>query len=176
MVDGPKDLFRTRDHVADFDRYLAEYARRSVQSRERHAHQLDVAYGDSPAERLDLFLPPPSTSPRPIHLFIHGGYWRMFSKDDFSFIADTVLAAGGIAAIMDYSLMPGARMDTIVGEVRRAAKWLRTHATEFGGDAKRLTVSGHSAGARLPRLQRSCSAAFTIWPRCSKASCSLCLA
>ena len=149
MVDGPKDLFRTRDHVADFDRYVAEYASRSVQSRERHEHQLDVAYGDSPVERLDLFLPPSSTSPRPIHLFIHGGYWRMFSKDGFSFIADTVLAAGGIAAIMDYSLMPGVRMQTIVGQVRSAAKWLKTNADSFGGDARRLTVSGHSAGAHL---------------------------
>jgi arylformamidase len=149
MVDGPKDLFRTRDHVADFDRYVSEYARRSMQSRERHEHRLDVAYGDSPAERLDLFLPQPSARPRPIHLFIHGGYWRMFSKDDFSFIADTVLAAGGIAAIMDYSLMPGVRMQAIVGQVRSAAKWLKTNADSFGGDARRLTVSGHSAGAHL---------------------------
>ena len=149
MSNAPKDLFRTRDHVADFDRYVEQYARRSAQSRERHEHHLDVAYGDGPAERLDLFLPPPSASPRPIHLFIHGGYWRMFSKNDFSFIADTVVAAGGIAAIMDYALMPTVRMDTIVAQVRRAATWLVANAERYGGDPTRLTISGHSAGAHL---------------------------
>jgi arylformamidase len=45
--------------------------------------------------------------------------------------------------------MPAVRMETIVAQVRRAARWLADHAAEFGGDAGRLTVSGHSAGAHL---------------------------
>ncbi|MDB5615587.1 MAG: esterase/lipase [Devosia sp.] len=149
MSDATKDLFRTRDHVADFDLYLAEYSSRSAKARARHRSALNLSYGNDATEKLDLFLPPASTAPQPIHMFIHGGYWRMFSKDDFSFIADTVVAAGGIAAIIDYALMPAVRMDTIVDQVRRAASWLVANAARYGGDPTRFTISGHSAGAHL---------------------------
>ena len=149
MDEASKDLFRTRDHVADFDRYVDEYKSRSAAARARHRCVLDLSYGDDASEKLDLFLPAASTTPQPIHLFIHGGYWRMFGKDDFSFIADTVVDAGGIAAIIDYALMPTVRMDTIVDQVRRAASWLVANAARYGGDPGRLSISGHSAGAHL---------------------------
>ncbi len=143
------DLFKTRDHVADFDRYLVAFSERSQKTRAVQISTLDIRYGEGPNEKLDLFLPAGLSSPRPIHLFVHGGYWRMFTKNDFSFVADTVVAAGGIAAIVDYDLMPPVRMETIVAQVRRAAAWLVANASSFGGDAKRLTMSGHSAGAHL---------------------------
>jgi arylformamidase len=73
----------------------------------------------------------------------------MFAKEDYSFIADTVATAGGIAAIIDYALMPAVRMATIIEQVRRATQWIAANAADFGGDASRLTISGHSAGAHL---------------------------
>ena len=45
--------------------------------------------------------------------------------------------------------MPGTRLGTLVGQVRRAAVWLAAQAPGLGGDPTRLTVSGHSAGAHL---------------------------
>jgi arylformamidase len=143
------DPFRTRDAVPDFDRYVAEYAARSAVTRATLRAQRHVAYGDTPAEQLDLFFPASQSGPAPVHLFIHGGYWRAWAKEEFSFIADTVTAAGAIAAIIDYGLMPAVRMETIVQQVRRAAHWLAAHAPSFGGDPARLTISGHSAGAQL---------------------------
>ncbi len=143
------DPFRTRDAVPDFDRYVAEYAARSAVTRATRRSQRHISYGDASAEQLDLFFPAVQSGPAPVHLFIHGGYWRAWSKEDFSFIADTVTAAGGIAAIIDYGLLPAVRMETIVQQVRRAAQWLAAHAGSFGGDPTRLTVSGHSAGAHL---------------------------
>ncbi|WP_291422387.1 alpha/beta hydrolase [Devosia sp.] len=143
------DLFRTRDHVADFDGYLTRFIERSASSRAALRNKLDVAYGEGPDERLDLFFPEAMRTPAAVHLFVHGGYWRMFSKSDYSYVADTVTQAGAIAAIMDYSLMPAVRMETIVRQVSRAVDWLKTNAATFGGDADRLSVSGHSAGAHL---------------------------
>ncbi|UXN74064.1 alpha/beta hydrolase fold domain-containing protein [Devosia sp. A8/3-2] len=49
-------------------------------------------------------------------MFIHGGYWRAFSKSDYSLVADTVTAAGVIAVIVDYALMPAMRMATLVDQ------------------------------------------------------------
>jgi arylformamidase len=143
------DLFRTRDHVADFDDYVAQFVSRSAATRATLRAELDVAYGQGADERLDLFFPSAMEGPAPVHLFIHGGYWRMFAKSDYSYVADTVTQAGAIAAIMDYSLMPTVRMDTIVDQVSRAAQWLAAHAAEYGGDPSTLSVSGHSAGAHL---------------------------
>ena len=143
------DLFKTRDHVADFDGYVADYAALSVKTRATLKNQLAVPYGPRPNEVMDLFFPPVMTKACPIHLFIHGGYWRMFSKDDFSFIADNATACGAITAIVDYDLMPHVRMAVIVAQVRLAFSWLHDNAETFGGDPGRMTVSGHSAGAQL---------------------------
>jgi arylformamidase len=143
------DLFRTRNFVPDFERYMTEYASRSLATRATLRSQINVAYGDAPTERLDLFFPEAQPGLAPVHIFIHGGYWRMFAKEDYSFIADPVTAAGGIAAIIDYSLMPAVRMATIIDQIRRATTWIADNADDFGGDATRLTMSGHSAGAHL---------------------------
>ena len=109
----------------------------------------NVSYGSGANEKLDLFFPSAPVQSCAVHLFIHGGYWRMFSKDDFSFIADTVTACGAIAAIMEYDLMPTVRMEKIVRQVRQALSWLHKNASHYGGDPQQLSVSGHSAGAHL---------------------------
>lgn len=143
------DLFRTRDHVADFDNYVAEYERRSAETRARLPAKFDVAYGEMPQEKLDLFFPTDERPDRPVHMFIHGGYWRMFSKNDFSFVAETIVAAGAIAVVIDYTLMPAVRLADVVHQVRKARRWVSDNIGAYGGDAAYLTVSGHSAGAHL---------------------------
>lgn len=82
-------------------------------------------------------------------MFVHGGYWRANSKNEYSFIADLIVAEGAIAAIVDYALMPRARMAVLVDQVRRAARWLGEHAREFRGDPAAISASGHSAGGNL---------------------------
>jgi arylformamidase len=143
------DLFRTRDHVPDFDDKVKQYALLSDDVRRSLRAQLDIAYGPQPGQKLDIFLPDGEGNALPVHMFIHGGYWRMFSKDDFSYIARTVTAAGAIAVVIDYGLMPDIRLAEIVEQVRAAKSWITDNISRYGGNAKRLTVSGHSAGAHL---------------------------
>ena len=146
------DPFRIRDHVADFDAIVSDIVTRSVATRGTVPMMADVAYGTGPSETVDLFFPAKRRPGMPVHMFIHGGYWRMFSKRDYSCIADTVTASGVIAVIVDYALMPAVRMDLIVDQVRRARDWVVANIAEHGGDPDRLTVSGHSAGAHLASL------------------------
>ncbi|NEI36006.1 alpha/beta hydrolase fold domain-containing protein [Rhizobium leguminosarum] len=143
------DPFRIRDHVADFDEIVGDIRARSVATRRTVAMEANIAYGAGPGETLDIFLPNSAGSDMPIHMFIHGGYWRMFSKEDYSCVAETITGAGTVAAIVDYSLMPGARMDVLVGQVLKAKDFLLAHADRFGATSKRFSVSGHSAGAHL---------------------------
>ncbi|MGO7905260.1 alpha/beta hydrolase [Rhizobium leguminosarum] len=143
------DPFRIRDHVADFDEIVGDIRARSLATRRTVAMEANIAYGAGPGETLDIFLPNSAGSNMPIHMFIHGGYWRMFSKEDYSCVAETITGAGAVAAIVDYSLMPGARLDALVGQVLKAKAFLLAHADRFGATSKRFSVSGHSAGAHL---------------------------
>ncbi|TJX67008.1 MAG: alpha/beta hydrolase [Mesorhizobium sp.] len=144
-----KDPFRTRDHVADFDDIVADIVARSAATRASLPMLADVAYGPHEAERLDLFFPEGPRQDLPVHIFIHGGYWRMFTKSDYSYVAERVTSAGAIAVVIDYALMPAVRMAAIVDQIRRARQWVLDNIASHGGDPGRLSVSGHSAGAHL---------------------------
>ena len=147
-----KDPFRTRDHVPEFDDIVAEIRRRSAETRAKIPMVADVAYGADRRETLDLFFPEGRRNRLPVHIFIHGGYWRMFSKSDYSYVAETVTKAGAIAIILGYALMPAVRMAAIVDQIRRARRWIAEHIASHGGDPAMLTVSGHSAGAHLAAM------------------------
>jgi len=144
-----QDLYRNRDFIPDFDAILAETAARSRELAARVEVRADVAYGPSPRERMDILFPLNPAKGAPLHMFIHGGYWRSGSKTDHHLVAAPVLAAGGIAAITTYDLMPGTRLGRIVAQVRAAARHLQAIAPTLGADPARFTVSGHSAGAHL---------------------------
>jgi arylformamidase len=145
------DPFRTRDHIANFDKIVRELSVRSEATRSA-LRMTEISYGRDRTETFDLFFPRETRGPAPVHMFIHGGYWRMFSKRDFSYVAETITAAGAIAAIVDYALMPSVRMAVPVDQVRRAQTWLIANIAAYGGDPKRVTASGHSAGAHLCAL------------------------
>lgn len=144
-----QDLYRNRDFIPDFDEIIAETTARSRELAKQADIQTDVAYGPSPRERMDIIFPQRPTKDVPLHVFIHGGYWRSGSKEAHWLVAAPVLAAGGIAAIITYDLMPGTRLGAIVGQVRAAVRHLVAMAPQLGADATRLTASGHSAGAHL---------------------------
>lgn len=118
--------------------------------RRKHSGHLDVAYGDSPRERLDLFLA--ANRNAPTLTFIHCGYWQMNDKENFAFLAEGPLARGINLAVIEYTLAPVARLDRIVAEIRRAAQWLAEHLDDYGADPDRLYVSGHSAGGHLTAM------------------------
>jgi arylformamidase len=126
---------------------VADWTARSVTVRHEYPGHLDLTYGDSPRERLDLFL---AANPKvPTLTFVHGGYWQMNDKENFAFLAEGVLPLGINLAVVEYTLAPAARLDRIVAEVHRAVQWLAKHLGDYGADPSRLYVSGHSAGGHL---------------------------
>ena len=143
------DPYRIRSFVPDFDAISAEIAARSRALAARAMMWVGSPYGKGPRERMDILLPPNLRNGAPVHMFVHGGYWRSGEKADYTCVAAPVLAAGGIAAIVEYDLMPGTRLPVLVHQIRRAAAWLAAQVPALGGDPGRLTVSGHSAGAHL---------------------------
>ncbi|WP_420391600.1 alpha/beta hydrolase [Acuticoccus sp.] len=75
-------------------------------------------------------------------VFVHGGYWRRYSADNFSFVAETAAAAKATLYNVDYRLMPAARMADLVDDTLAACN-VAARACE------RVLLVGHSAGAHL---------------------------
>jgi acetyl esterase/lipase len=157
-LNGAIDLFRIRAIVPHFEASVADYRASSAETRIRLAARLNIAYGAGPDEKLDLFCPdgPAAAVPRPIHLFIHGGYWRANSKDDYSYIADAIVAEGAIAAIVDYYAW---RADGEAGRAnaaRRALAWREWARIRrrFQCDQRERAFGGWSSGD-LSVLSRS---------------------
>jgi len=135
--------------VPERDAIVADWSARSARVRREYAGHLDLAYGDTPRERLDLFL---AADPKaPTLAFIHGGYWQMndLAKESFAFFAEGLLPLGINLAVIEYTLAPAARLDRIVAEMRRSVRWLAEHLAEYDADPTRLYVAGHSAGGHL---------------------------
>ena len=63
-----------------------------------------------------------------MHIFIHGGYWHRFSKNEFSFVARAFQPAGAAVVVINYALIPTADMDELVRQCRAAVAWVYRNA------------------------------------------------
>jgi arylformamidase len=100
--------------VPNVDAIRAEWDVRSARVRQTRRGHLDLEYGDTPRQRLDLFLA--DNARAPTLMFIHGGYWQRNEKERFTFLAEGPLARGINVAVVEYTLAPDARVDRIVCE------------------------------------------------------------
>jgi acetyl esterase/lipase len=110
--------------------------------------RLGIGYGAHPREAFDLFLP--EGPPAGLFVFVHGGFWRMSGREDWSHLARGALGRGWAAALPSYPLAPEVRLAAITGAVARA---LPAMAAEVPGP---LALAGHSAGGHLV-LRMACA-------------------
>ncbi len=102
---------------------------------------LGLAYGPGARQRFDLFRP--EGTARGLMVFVHGGYWMMRDRGDFSHFAAGALARGWACAMPSYTLAPEARIAAMTQEIVQA---VRVAGAMVPGP---LVVSGHSAGGHL---------------------------
>lgn len=89
-------------------------------------------------------------------VFVHGGSWIYEDKDYWSTLTGLygsigiALAKRGIVTVVtNYRLAPEVDIDGILDDVVASLRWTIAHAAEHGGDARRVVLMGHSAGAHL---------------------------
>ena len=150
--------YDNRAKVTGAEDYVARWKVRSKEARSELKCNLDIAYGSSHAETLDIF---PSNTPgkSPINIFYHGGYWRALHKDEFSYVAYGLHEAGAVTVVVNYALVPEVSFDELVRQCRAALAWVWNNADNFEGDREQLFVSGHSAGGHLVAMMMA-----TDWP------------
>ena len=160
--------YNNRARVPGHAEILARWARDSQVIRDTRPCRLDLAYGDTPAERLDVFGPSdaiPGPKARrhpgaPMLVFIHGGWWRSLDKADHSFVAPALADAGAVVVVPNYALCPAVGIEDIALQMVRSLAWCWRHARELGADPSRITVAGHSAGGHLAAMMLC-----TLWKR-----------
>jgi arylformamidase len=126
---------------------------RSAQARkvrESAKSWLNVAYGSSPRELLDIYA---GAKPGgPVLVYIHGGYWRSGSKEDNCNFVPTFTQRGATVVLVEYDLCPNVTVSDIVRQTRSAIGWTYRNISRYGGDPSKLFISGHSAGAHLTAM------------------------
>ena len=148
--------YDNRAKVPGFEKYNARRATLSDEARGAYDCRLDVAYGPSEAERLDVF---PAGRQAPVQVFFHGGYWMRHDKRDYDFIAGAFVPAGAAFVNVGYGLVPSVSLDELVRQCRAALAWVWRNADSFGADRTRIFASGNSAGGHLAAMM-----AATDWP------------
>src|SRR5262245_15274641 len=136
--------------VSDSADWIAGWTRRTRELRARHPEHLDLAYGERPRNRLDLFRS--GAAGAPLLAFIHGGYWQRNAKDVFGCLAAGPLAHGIDVAMVGYTLCPEIRLTGLVGEIEAAIGWLASQGRTRGFPVSRMVVVGWSAGGHLAAL------------------------
>jgi acetyl esterase len=119
----------------------------------------DLAYSDeSRAEhRLDVYLPRDRSSEVPTLIYVHGGGFRILSKDTH-WLMGLMLARAGFAVFnINYRLAPRHPFPAALEDCATALAWVTEHAVSFGADPDRLVLAGESAGANLVTALTLCT-------------------
>lgn len=127
----------------------ARWAEQSARARDTLRCTLDVPYDAASGERLDIFQPKQASGLAPVQIYIHGGYWISNDKKDSSYVALGFTGAGFVNVVINYTLIPGVRMDEQVRQCRAAVAWVHAHIRDYGGDPEQIYATGHSAGGHL---------------------------
>lgn len=98
---------------------------------------------------LDVYRPRGRTGPLPVVLYVHGGGFRILSKDSHWVMGLVFARAGYVVFNISYRLAPRDPFPAGLQDVASAYTWVLDHAHEYGGDPSRLVIAGESAGANL---------------------------
>ncbi len=138
------DAYANAPHIPGGEAYPARWAadaaafRASVPAERRRE---GLAYGRRPREALDLFLP--EGVAEGVVIWVHGGYWFRFGREDWSHLAAGAVGRGWAVAVLSYPLAPEARIAEIGRSVGEAVVQV---AAALAGP---IVLAGHSAGGHL---------------------------
>ena len=139
--------FQPRVAVPDYQRLSEERAKVSAAVRARLKSRLNIPYGKTPRQVVDIF---PADKPNaPVQVYIHGGYWRSGNKEDSHFLAETFVKAGVTVAFLEYDLCPDVTVTDIVRQARAGIAWIYRNIAKYGGDPSSFYIMGNSVGGQL---------------------------
>ncbi len=148
--------YDVENSVPDFMVYARRYVSESTRARHELTCHSDVRFGPTLAEHIDIF--PARRAGAPVLVFIHGGYWRMLTAKEFSFVASGFVPHGVTVVVASYELCPKVSISEIVRQMRALIAWCAENIRAYNGDPSAISVCGHSAGGHLAAM-----CALTEW-------------
>jgi len=142
--------YNPRVSVPEYPELAKVRAAQARKVRESAKSWLNVAYGSSPRETLDIYAADKPGGP--VLVYIHGGYWRSGSKEDNCNFVPTFTKRGATVVLVEYDLCPSVTVSDIVRQTRASIAWIYKNIMRYGGNPGKIFISGHSAGGHLTAM------------------------
>ena len=111
----------------------------------------DITYGPQAKNVLDVALPKTTdTTARPVLIFVSGGQGNRNEVKGYLYYDNILLWAidqGYIGINMSRESGPGTEWDTSAKNIASVIHWTQENIKQYGGDASRVYIWGHSMGA-----------------------------
>jgi arylformamidase len=142
--------FNPRVSVPEFPELARVRSAQARKVRESAKSWLNIPYGDSARETLDIYAA--DRAGGPVLVYIHGGYWRSGTKEDNANFVPAFTERGATVVLVEYDLCPKVTVSDIVRQTRASIAWTFRNVIRYGGDPSRFYISGHSAGGHLTAM------------------------
>ncbi|HAJ78176.1 MAG TPA: alpha/beta hydrolase [Fibrobacteres bacterium] len=128
--------------------------RRGVNPENLQRKWLDISYApQSPAQKLDIYLPNEGTGPFSIIMAIHGGSFVRGDKRDFQIVPIMEALKRNYAVVaINYRLSNEAQFPCQINDVKAAIRWIRANGGKYTLNPEKIAVWGDSAGGNLAAL------------------------
>ena len=110
-----------------------------------------TAYGAGARQGLDVYRRRGADG-APVVVFFYGGGWRSGSKGLYGYIGKMLARRGYVTVLPNYRIYPEVRYPVFLEDGALALRWVKDNAAHFGGDAGKVFVMGHSAGAHIAAM------------------------
>lgn len=105
----------------------------------------------------DIYVPKTGKAKYPVLVIYHGGGWLINNNSIMNSMSEYVASHGEfIVANMNYRLLPDNKnttnMNEIVEDALGGVLWVKDNIAAYGGDPKRIAVTGDSAGGHLASM------------------------
>jgi acetyl esterase/lipase len=109
-----------------------------------------VLFDKATGTKLDVWAPKAkSKAKRPVLIFFYGGGWYAGERAHYGFVGKAYAAKGFVVVMTDYRKV---RFPAFNEDGAHAVRWVQDNIEKFGGDPKRVTLAGHSAGAYIAMM------------------------
>lgn len=98
---------------------------------------------------LDIYRPTAieSDGENPVIIFYWGGRWQEGDKSMYQFVGRELAKRGIVTVIPNYRLWPQVGYKSFLADSVKAVEWTKHNIRHYQGDADKVFVMGHSAGA-----------------------------
>ena len=128
--------------------------------------ELNIAYGNDPLQKMDIYFPDGFDANTPVVFYIHGGGFIAGRKEDVTTQAKLFMTKGFVTVNLSHRLVDATGLDQKppphiasaikvtdeVNDVAAAVEKYKASAAGFGSGTSKMYMAGHSAGGTLAML------------------------